>query len=44
VRGLPAGSYSVLFKATAPFKDTTLLNIQVQNGMETKLPTVTLHQ
>jgi hypothetical protein len=44
VRGLSAGSYSVLFKASAPFKDTTLLNIQVQNGMETKLPTVTLHQ
>ncbi|MFI5192857.1 MAG: DUF4382 domain-containing protein [Chitinophagales bacterium] len=46
VRGLSAGSYSVLFKSVSPlpFKDTTLLNIQVQNGMETKLPTITLHQ
>lgn len=46
VRGLPAGSYSVLFKSGSlvPFKDMTLLNIQVQNGMETKLPTITLHQ
>jgi hypothetical protein len=46
VRGLSAGSYSVLFKSLSllPFKDTTILNIQVQNGMETKLPTITLHQ
>ena len=43
-RGLSAGKYSVLFKATTPYKDTTLLNIQVQAGMETKLPTITLHQ
>jgi hypothetical protein len=46
VRGLSAGSYSVTFKPVSllSFKDTTLLNIQVQNGMETKLPTITLHQ
>ncbi len=44
LRGLTEGSYSVLFKALAPYKDTTLLNVQVQNGMETQLPTITLHQ
>jgi len=46
VRGLSEGSYSVLFKSVSltPYKDTTLLNVQVQNGMETKLPTITLHQ
>jgi major membrane immunogen (membrane-anchored lipoprotein) len=44
VRGLSDGTYSVLYKATAPYQDTTLLNIQVQKGMETKLPTITLHQ
>jgi hypothetical protein len=44
IRGLTAASYSVLFKATAPYKDTTLTNIQVQNGVETKLPTINLHK
>ncbi|HXB45829.1 MAG TPA: DUF4382 domain-containing protein [Puia sp.] len=44
VRGLSAGSYTVSFLAQSPFKDTTLLNIQVQNGVETRLPTITLHQ
>jgi hypothetical protein len=44
VRGLSAGTYSVSFLALSPFKDTTLLNIQVQNGMETTLPAITLHQ
>ncbi len=44
VRGLSEGNYSVLYMATAPYQDATLLNIQVQKGMETKLPTITLHQ
>ena len=44
IRGLAEASYSVLYKATAPYKDTTLTNIQVQKGMETKLPAITLHQ
>jgi hypothetical protein len=44
VRGLSEGTYSVLYKAVSPYKDTTLLNIQVQKGEETKLPTITLHQ
>jgi len=44
VRGLTQGSYSVLYKALTPYKDTTLVDIQVSDGMETKLPTITLHQ
>ena len=44
VRALSQGTYSVLYKAASPYKDTTLLNIQVQAGMETKLPVITLHQ
>ena len=44
VRGLSEGTYSVLYHATAPYQDTTLLNIQVQKGIETKLPVITLHQ
>jgi Domain of unknown function (DUF4382) len=44
VRGLSEGTYSVLFRAVAPYQDTTLPNIQVQKGLETKLPTITLHQ
>jgi len=42
-RGLSPGTYSVLFKAMAPYKDTTLVNIPVQAGAETKLPSITLH-
>jgi len=44
LRGLTEGTYSVLFKSLLPFKDTTLLNIKVQKGIETKLPLITLHQ
>ncbi len=44
IRGLPEGTYSVLYNAVAPYKDTTLVNIKVQNGLETKLPAITLHQ
>ena len=44
VRGLKEGTYSVLFKAVLPFKDTTLMNVQVKKGNETELPVITLHQ
>ena len=44
IRGLKEATYSVQFKAKTPYKDTTLTNIQVQKGKETKLPTITLHQ
>ena len=44
VRGLSEGTYSVLYNAVPPFIDTTLVNIQVQKGTETKLPDITLHR
>ncbi|MBS1947925.1 MAG: DUF4382 domain-containing protein [Bacteroidetes bacterium] len=44
VKGLKPASYSVQFKATAPYKDTTINNVQVAAGQDTKLPMITLHQ
>ena len=44
IRGLKPANYSVLFKAAAPFMDSTINNVQVEAGQETKLPLVTLHQ
>ncbi len=44
MRGLKAGSYSVSFKSSNGYKDTTINNVQVTNGRETELSTVTLHK
>ena len=44
IRGLRQGTYSVTFKATGGYRDSTLTNIQVQKNKETEIPTVTLHQ
>ncbi len=44
IRGLKPAIYSVLYKATAPYRDTTINNIQVTAGQEKKMPLVTLHQ
>lgn len=44
IRGLKAGTYSVIFQGTFGYKDTTLLNVDVKNNQDTKLPTITLHQ
>ena len=44
IRGLKPAIYAVLYKATTPYKDTTISNILVQKGMETKLPIVVLHK
>ncbi len=44
IRGLKPARYSVLFKATAPYRDTTLINVQVQAGKKTTIPVITLHQ
>lgn len=44
IRGLKPATYSVLYKATTPYKDTTIANVLVQKGIETKLPAVTLHK
>ena len=44
IRGLAAGTYSVTFKGSNGYRDTTLTNLVVRDGQETKVPTVTLHQ
>ena len=43
VNGLSPGTYSVIYKSVASYQDTTLTNITVIQGNETKLPTITLH-
>ena len=43
VNGLSPGTYSVIYKSVASYQDTTLTNIMVVQGTETKLPTITLH-
>jgi Domain of unknown function (DUF4382) len=44
VKGLNAGTYSVLFDGIDPYKDTTIQNIVVRKSEDTKVPTVTLHK
>ncbi len=44
VRGLNQGDYTVLIDATAPYRDTTLLNVAVLTGRDTKIGTITLRQ
>jgi Domain of unknown function (DUF4382) len=41
--GLSPGTYSVLYKSVAAYQDTTLANVTVLQGEETKLPKITLH-
>ncbi len=42
LRGLEEGTYSITFKGSNGFRDTTINNISVNKGRETKLGTVTL--
>ena len=42
IRGLREGNYSILFKGFNGYHDTTITNIQVKNGEEKTMPTVTL--
>lgn len=44
IRGLKAGVYSVQFKGSFGYKDTTITNVEVKNNQETKIPVITLHQ
>lgn len=44
IRGLQAGTYSVLFESANGYMDTTINNVTIQRGKETKLPTITLHK
>ncbi len=43
IQGLKPGTYSVTFKGSAGYRDTTVSNVQVQKGQETHIPTITLH-
>lgn len=42
VRGLKPGTYSVFVNAGNGYNDTTLTDVEVERGRETKLPTITL--
>ncbi|HYM93416.1 MAG TPA: DUF4382 domain-containing protein [Chitinophagaceae bacterium] len=44
IRGLKPSVYVVLYKATLPYRDTIINNVQVTAGQKTTLPFVTLHQ
>ena len=44
IRGLKEGSYNVIYKGFNGYKDTTINNVQVQRGKETKLSTITLRK
>ncbi|MBS1947924.1 MAG: DUF4382 domain-containing protein [Bacteroidetes bacterium] len=44
IRGLSPASYSVMYIASAPYRDTTITNVKVIPGQETKMPTITLHK
>lgn len=42
IRGLSDGTYSVLYKASNGYRDTTITNVNVAKGKESELPKVTL--
>jgi Domain of unknown function (DUF4382) len=44
MRGLSDGTYSIYINAGNGFKDTTIANVVVKQGTETKLGTITLHR
>ena len=44
IRGLQAGNYSINFKGNNGYKDTTISNINLMVGKETKIPEITLHK
>lgn len=44
IRGLNAGNYSILFKGSNGYKDTTITNVEVKANQEIKIPVITLHQ
>ncbi|MDE3183508.1 MAG: DUF4382 domain-containing protein [Bacteroidota bacterium] len=44
IRGLNAGTYSIMFQGSFGYKDTTLTGIQVTNGQSVEIPPINLHQ
>jgi hypothetical protein len=43
IRGLREGTYSIKFKGSNGYLDTTISNIQVRKGKETQVTNITLH-
>ncbi len=43
IRGLKPGMYTVSFRGSAGYRDTTIAAVQVQKHVETELPLITLH-
>ena len=44
VRGLNPGTYNVLIDGTSPYRDTTINNISVTAGRDTRIGDITLTQ
>ncbi len=44
IRGLNPATYNVLYKATLPYRDTLISNVQLQAGQKVTIPVITLHQ
>ncbi len=44
IMGLDEGTYSVVVDPIFPYQDTLITGVQVQQGQETHLPDITLHQ
>jgi hypothetical protein len=44
ILGLMEGTYTVIFKGANGYTDTTINNIKIVKGKETKIPDVTLHK
>jgi hypothetical protein len=44
VKGLNPGTYAILFDGIDPYKDTTIQNIIVRKGEDTKVPSITLRK
>jgi len=42
--GLKEGAYSILFKGSNGYRDTTISNVQVQKGKEIHIPDITLRK
>ena len=44
IKGIKEGAYSIRFDATSPYLDSTITNIRVRKGEDTKVSTVTLRK
>lgn len=44
IRGLAAGTYSIIFQGSFGYQDTTITGVEVTTGKTVKIPGITLHQ